>query len=247
MPGRPGQVAVGRPPNPMRPKMEISVGGWSAGLSGTVSNHPGVFGDESDLEQDLGIDRASGISLDFALQFPRGPRFRLGIRTLGGDGEMPDVTAATLFPPPSSGIVHTDLSLFMLDLAFCPMARQARWGSLSLETGLRYASADLSVGDEEDGLEEGFDGFMLTLGGDLAFPVYKEQVSMDVGADVGLGGDAAFFEFNLGLKWHPTKQFWARLGYRLVAMALIDRMEEADERDLSFSAGGPGLELGLKF
>ena len=65
--------------------------------------------------------------------------------------------------------------------------------------------------------------------------------------DVGFGPDSAFLEFNTGLSLRPTPHFWMRLGYRMIIMGLVDRAEELDERSLGFTAGGPGIELGLEF
>ncbi len=88
---------------------------------------------------------------------------------------------------------------------------------------------------------------MVSLGGQLEVPVYKDRLTADVKLNAGLGADSAFIQFDTGIGWHPTKHIFMRLGYRFLGMALVDRLEEVDERYLGLTAGGLGLELGVKF
>ncbi|MHC5038587.1 MAG: hypothetical protein ACYTHM_14845 [Planctomycetota bacterium] len=202
--------------------------------------------DEADLEDNLGMDSGAAISLDLGLQFPRGPRFRFSILSLSAEGEVPpdQVVWISTVPSPGSEPIFTELNLLVIDLAFCPMVREARWGGISLETGFRYARATTDIYHDEDSQAE---GLMLSLGGKLAFPLHKDLLYMDVELKAGLGIDSAFFQFDSGLSLRPTKNFWMRLGYRLLALGLVDRADETDERSMGLAAGGPGLELGLRF
>jgi hypothetical protein len=230
-----------------RPENSLSLGVFMANVGGTLAGHDGYSPYEADLEGDLGVDGGAQITLEFTMQFPKGPRFRTSLSAIRSTGEVP--ADAALFPsvtPPISSFdeVETDIEVIIFDLAFCPMVRKAKWGTLSLETGLRYARSAVEIDNEGGQFAE---GVMVTLGGEFELPVYKDAVSAGVKLGAGLGIDSAFIQFDMGISWNPTKRLELRLGYRFLGMVLVDRLEEPDERYLGITGGGLGLELGLNF
>lgn len=228
-----------------RPEISISVEGWAAGITGTMTGHDAWLGDEADFEEDLDLETAAAISLDFALRFHRGPSFRFGLTSMAGDGTI----LLSDIPAPASPILgyverEVEMSMLLVDLAFSPLSYEGRWGSLNLETGLRYALGSIEVENEDEFSAE---GVMLTLGGDIGFGLYKDLLFMDVGGALGLGGDAAYFQFDLGITLKTGRNFHMRLGYRALGMGMLDNMDESDERSFGLGAAGPSLEMGFTF
>jgi hypothetical protein len=235
-----------RVPQIPKPKIGLSLGGFMANLGGTLAGHDGLASYEVDLDDDVDLGGGSQVSLDFTMQFPRGPRFRMSLMAASASGALPPdpsifSSQVTVSPPDE---VPTELDVTIFDLAFSPMVRQARWGTLALETGLRYARSSVEIGEVGGQFSE---GVMISLGGELDAPLYKDRITANVKLSAGLGADSAFIQFDTGIGWHPTQHLFLRLGYRFLGMVLVDRLEEVDERYLGITAGGLGLELGVKF
>lgn len=249
---RPPAPALPRPgfphldaPRPARPGFDVSLGVWAANIGGSVYGSADWGLDEAMLDDDLGLEDGSAVTLDFAIRFPRGPKFRLGIMSISADGVVPADRAVypAVFPAPT-GDIETEVGVLVVDLAFCPLIREARWGDIQLETGFRYARSSVAIGGESERFSE---GVMASLAGALSFALSQDLFYGDVSLGVGLGPDSGYFEFGTGVELRPSPNFRLRLGYKFLAVVLVDRAEEWDERSLALSSGGPGLELGLRF
>jgi hypothetical protein len=234
------RVPAPRPINPHRPRFDISLEAWGAEVAGTVAGHPDWPAEEADLGEDLDIDMAAGVTLDLGLIFPRGPRFNMAFTALQGEGEY----APYIMFPPGEEIVPSVMRLFLFDLTFTPMARGERWGTVSMEAGVRYARASIDI----FGSQRFAEGTMLTLGGELELALQKQTLFGDVSASVGLGPDCAGLQFDVGVSLRASRVFHMRLGYRFLGLVLYDNIGVEDkERRFSAALGGPALEMGFTF
>jgi hypothetical protein len=232
-------VAPGAPMG--RVHFGISLDVWGMDVDGDAA---GYWGYDAGLRSDLRIESATGVSLDFSLLVPRGPRFRLGLTFIGGEGEDYPACHPEIYPyPPASLIEPATLDVFMLDLAVAPAARGGKWGYVALETGVRYARAILTSCGEEWWV----DGAMLTLGGELGLSLAGQTFGADVSALAGLGGDAACLQFDLGISLRPARFFSLRLGYRFLALSLFDENDQVPDMSFGAAFSGPALEAGLTF
>jgi len=230
------------------PRIEVSAGPWVAFFRGTTTNHKNWGPEEADLKEDLDLGSELGHSFDLMLHFPRGPRFRLGIQNFLALGEVPEDRRAMAQPSPPADPgepIGTRLDLFLLDLGFCPLIWEARWGSIFLETGLRYANSQVEVGTESGSSYT--EGFLVTLSGEVRFPFFKKYLFGDAMLGFGFGPDSTSFEAGTGVNWRPHPVFRLRLGLRFLALHLVDHRWEQDKRDFSWKGGGPDLEISFKF
>lgn len=239
-----------REPSPAwkRPRIEIDLGQWLALFRGSATNHPDWAAESLDFQDDLDLAWEFCHRLDLKLRFPRGPRFRLGVRTFRARGDVPAdrrFLARPHPPVPPEERIETGLDIEIYDLAFCPLIWEARWGSLFVETGFRYLLTQIDVSTESD--PSYAEGFQLTLSGELGFPLYRDELFAAASVFLGFGHDSAGFEAYGGVLWKPMPPVRLRLGLRFSGLIVTDRTGEATERRLSWTAGGPELAFVFVF
>ncbi|MHC5039111.1 MAG: hypothetical protein ACYTHM_17520 [Planctomycetota bacterium] len=231
-----------------RPRIELTPGGWAAIFRGSATGHWDWGTEEIRLRRDLDLKTGVGQAFDITLRFPRGPRFRIGTRNFTVRSEVPADRAPLAQPsePPDPGEpLESGLDMLSFDIGFCPLIWEARWGSIFLETGLRYIHSQIDVGTESP--SSFAEGFQATLSGELRFPLYRRFVFGDGSILFGLGPDASAFESGVGLDWRPHPNFRIRLGLRYITLRIRDRVSEPDKRELTWTGLGPHLELGFNF